>query len=218
MIRIYIANNRFNRFIKLTSDELHYLKNVMRKRDGSEVLVFNELDGEWIGSLNQEEIILKTLNRPAEVYHTLCIGAGCIKRIEYLVEKVIEVGATDIYLLNTDRSQRIKYQMGRLNKIAMEAVEQCGRMDRPVLHEPMDLQDFLKLDLNFCLADCNAEKNRSEIAATRPNCYLIGPEGGWSDRELQWMQALPKISLSKNILRAETAAVVALAHHFAQNT
>ena len=208
MIRVFIEHHRFGNMILLNPNEKHYLKNVMRKQKGSIIHVFNSSDGEWEGKLIDIHIVLIQKIKDTLANTIKSIAVGCIKknRMEYLVEKATEVGIDNIFLLNTEYSQPFRYDMHRLERISIEAAEQSGRISIPTVHEPQPIESFL--NLNFSFASAYQYADSSQVDANC-DCILIGPEGGWSKAEIELMSNIDKIKLGENILRTETAAVIA---------
>jgi 16S rRNA (uracil1498-N3)-methyltransferase len=202
MIRLWLTDLRNP---NLNPKQAHYLFNVMRKKIGDEILVFN--GEEWLAKLGKNNVQLIKKVRDLEVCTKRSIAVACIKkhRLEWLVEKVTEIGVDNIYLLETDRSQKAQYSLERMQNIAIEAAEQSNRLTIPQIHPPQNLSVFLnsRSDLVLCYQDGNASID------THNPCCIVGPEGGWSERELVSMEQLPKLRLSDNILRAETAGIVA---------
>jgi 16S rRNA (uracil1498-N3)-methyltransferase len=144
---------------------------------------------------------------------------------EWIVEKATELGVTDIVPVITERSEKKDLNMERLNKIAVEASEQCGRGDVPVVHSARP--DLANVFVDSVSKDSSKSINgiafhtegsaRSDLAEglesqTQSLAVFIGPEGGWSPSELELFHnnKIEICSLGKQVLRAETAAVVAL--------
>lgn len=205
MIRLYLE--QIAQTFKLHEMQVHYLRRVMRQTDGSHLHVFNNQAGEWAARLEGDCVVLLQQTRLPATENSKSIAIACIKRqrLEYAVEKVTELGIDDILLVNTERSQRINYDIPRLRRITIEAAEQSGRISIPTIHLPITLVDLLNNRTNFFLAyqeGCSGKNKQWDGA-------IIGPEGGWSNRELDLMNGLDKVKLSQSILRSETASVLA---------
>lgn len=202
MIRLWLSDLRNP---NLNPQQAHYLFNVMRKKIGDEILVFN--GEEWRAKLGRNSVQLIRKVRDPEVSLIRSIAVACIKkhRLEWLAEKVTEIGIDKIYLLETDHSQKAQYNLERMQNIAIEATEQSNRLTIPEIYPPQKLTDFLesRSDLILCYQNGNGSPD------IHNPCPVVGPEGGWSDRELASMEQLPKLRLSNNILRTETAGMVA---------
>jgi 16S rRNA (uracil1498-N3)-methyltransferase len=144
-------------------------------------------------------------------------------KMEWVVEKATELGVSKIIPIISERSEKKSINMERANKIAIEASEQSGRATIPEILEPVDLSTELLEEIKKRGFDLiTLDTNSTSLLATRPNgssgreergdAIFIGPEGGWSDKELNlFADAGAQIySLGKLTLRAETAAVAAL--------
>ena len=133
---------------------------------------------------------------------------------DLIVQKTTELGINRLVPLVTSHTEKQGFSLDRAEKIAIEAAEQCGRGDIPVLQEPIGLEEFInEFHNSYELYYTHIADEAREIvpSADRPLGVLIGPEGGWADEELQFMMAkeLRPLSLGDFVLRAETAAIVA---------
>ncbi len=209
-----------------TLDQSRYLTQVMRLKLGDSLLVFNGRDGEWrcvIAEILKKGVVL----RAAEQVRAQAMGPdvelliAVVKKsaLEFAVEKATELGARRVGLVVTQRTQVQHVRMDRLDAIAIEAAEQTGRLDVPMIDEPVKLTDLLDgfeggRRLMFCDETGGAPvMGALAEAGTAPWAVLIGPEGGFSPEERERLRALPfttAVSLGPRILRADTAAVAAL--------
>ncbi len=214
--------------IKPTAEQTHYLVNVLRLGDGDEVLVFNGRDGEWRARTvpqNRKKVDLSvvSLERPQPQSPDLVFCFAPLKagRLDYLVQKAVEMGAGIIQPVITHHTQVTKLGTRRLSANIIEAAEQCGVLSIPHLAEPVKF-DRLVADwqpdrrLVFCdeAAETNNPLDLLAQLAKSPLGLIIGPEGGFSDNEREQLRQLPfvtPIPLGPSILRADTAAVAALA-------
>jgi 16S rRNA (uracil1498-N3)-methyltransferase len=138
-------------------------------------------------------------------------------RLDFLVEKATELGATHLRPVMTERTQADRVNTRRLRETAREAAEQCGRMDVPIVDEPEKLAAVLakwpgEAPLYLCAESGEAIPMRDAVMAG-PGAVLVGPEGGFSPAEFTHLRGLPfvvPVSLGPRILRAETAAIAAL--------
>lgn len=210
------------------SQQSHYLANVLRLADGSELLLFNGRDGEWSASVSGKSkktvrLAVGTLQRPQPPLPDLVYCFAPLKqgRMDYLVQKAVEMGAGILQPVITQHTQVPRFSIDRLKANVVEAAEQCGILAIPDVHEAEKLERILSgwdtaRRLVFC--DEDSSTNNPMPALTRiPEqklALLVGPEGGFSDDERKMLRALPfvtAIPLGPRILRADTAAVAALA-------
>lgn len=209
-----------------TLEQSRYLTQVMRLKAGDALLVFNGRDGEWRCSVTEvlkRGCLLKAEERvrdqilPPDVELILAV----VKKspLEFAVEKATELGARRIRLVRTARTQPQTIRLDRLDTIAVESAEQTGRMDVPeiVASEPLDaILDGWDPDrrLMFC-DETGGPPALTALPAAGGKAWgiLIGPEGGFSAEERDRLRTLPfttAVSLGPRVLRADTAAVVAL--------
>ena len=135
---------------------------------------------------------------------------------DWVLQKATEVGVSHFIPLLADRSEKSGFDADRARRILIEASEQCGRSDIPAVREPMGVATALtdyKDKIHLLVCEQEDVVDRQGLEFTGPIGLLIGPEGGWSDPEKQLFSStgLPHIALHDFTLRAETAAIVALA-------
>lgn len=209
-------------------EQFHYLVNVLRMADGDEVLLFNGQDGEWLARLMFESRKRLLLNcekqvRPQPAAPDLVYLFAPLKqaRLDYTVQKAVEMGAGSIRPVLTHHTQSGRINVHRLRRNAIEAAEQCGVLAVPECQEPARLAPLLQdWDPQRRLIYCDeaAETHNpvpllQSVSETRL-ALLIGPEGGFSDEERALLRAqrfVTAIPLGPRILRADTAAVAAMA-------
>jgi len=217
-----------NQHIALDGDRTHYLKNVMRRALGDEVGLFNGRDGEWLGRIETfgrgtTRIVLTEQRRPQAAGPDVWLAFAPIKRarIDFIAEKATELGVSVLWPVMTRRAEPMRVNAERLTNIAIEAAEQTERLDVPAVREAVTLDKMLTLwpqerTLFVCAEAGTARPIAEAILAKRdaPAGFLIGPEGGFAAAELDALRKLPfvvPIGLGPRLLRAETAAVAALA-------
>ncbi|HUC19772.1 MAG TPA: 16S rRNA (uracil(1498)-N(3))-methyltransferase [Acetobacteraceae bacterium] len=203
--------------------QAHYLGAVMRRRTGDEVALFNGSDGEFLARITMisakgGRLAVERQLRPQGAEPGPWLAFAIIKRaaVELLVQKATELGAERLLPFRADRSAAALPNPARLTAIATEAAEQSERMTRPEIVPPATLAGLL--------AAWPADRPlfaAIERRAAPPLCpcgtrggLLVGPEGGFTDRELDLLARSPfvrAISLGPRILRAETAAIAGLA-------
>lgn len=206
----------------------HYLSHVLRLGEGAKILVFNGRDGEWsaaIAAKSKKALRLKllALQRPQPPLPDLVYCFAPLKqgRLDYLVQKAVEMGAGILQPVITQHTQVAKPGIERLRANVVEAAEQCGILAVPELREAEKFERLLagwdrERRLIFCDEDASTNNPLPALQAVRERKLglLVGPEGGFSDEERRMLRALPfvtAIPLGPRILRADTAAVAALA-------
>jgi len=216
--------------LTIESAELaNQINRVFRLKKGDGVIVFDGSGNDYeckIVDFNQESVMLKVGEGNPSRYipaRKVCLYQAIIKKdkFEWIVEKATELGVTDIIPVLAERSEKKSLNKERLQKIAIEASEQSGRGDVPVVHEISSpkltveiISDFIGEKIALHLEGLSLEVARVTFThKAQPLAIFIGPEGGWSPTEIDMFHTLkvPIYSLGKQILRSETAAVVALA-------
>lgn len=203
----------------LSAGQTHYLKNVLRLKAGDPIRVFNTERGEFLADLAGKEAIVKEkLREPGSSKRRVHLFAPPLvkDRMDFMIEKAVELGVTDFYPLLTERGQIRKVNEERLLAQMIEAAEQCERMDIPKLHKPVSVAGALDEAKGLIFAGIERFEGSTDAAPRDGRDMnlnvLIGPPGGWSDKEREWLcQKTAALDLGRNILRAETAAIVALA-------
>lgn len=208
--------------------QANYLGNVMRLRIGEAVLVFNGRDGEWRARLKSAAkgrmtLEAEALNRPQESGPDIHYLFAPLKkaRLDYMVQKATELGVGLLQPVMTRRTVAERVNGERMRANAIEAAEQCGVLRLPEVREPAKLDAVLRnwpVDRALVFADEGASLASPIDAlagvARGPAALLIGPEGGFDPDERAMLRRLPfvhAISLGPRIMRADTAAVAALA-------
>lgn len=212
----------------LSEAHAHYLLTVLRMESGAELLAFNGRDGEWRVAVERASkkagsLLVGAQTGPQTPRNDLHFLFAPIKkdRLGWLVEKAVEMGAGTIAPVITDHTQNKAIKHDKLAAHVVEAAEQCGVLAVPDLQKAQSLDATLQgwdsaRRLIFC--DEHSE-TRNALPALQPLngqplALLIGPEGGFSARERERLLSLPfvtTLSLGPRILRADTAAVAALA-------
>lgn len=213
--------------VALNASQTHYLRQVLRLGPGAPVALFNGSDGEWLATIavmgkKSANLTVGELTRPQAAEPAMTLMFAPLKRgpIDYLAEKATELGVTCLQPVLTRRTVAQRVNLERLRAHAVEAAEQCERLSVPEVREPAPLDTLLDgwpdaAPLLFCderggvpILSCLAQR------LPVPTAILIGPEGGFDDRERSWLMDRPAVrpvSLGPRILRAETAAAAALA-------
>jgi len=225
--RLYCSDFRKNfDSLDLSENQSHYLKNVLRKKTGDKIRIFNSEQGEWLTEIKTESKKGVTLNclkqiRPPNldsIQRHLIFSPIKKDRQDFLIEKAVELGVTHLHPVLFARSIIRDIKPERITSQIIEAAEQCERMTIPILSPILDLKKKLK-DWNKNLL-IYAAIERSNVPAlithspfTHDCTFLVGPEGGITEDEnklFSKMNYIHPISLGKNILRSETAALYGL--------
>ena len=212
----------------VSAEQFNYLANVLRLADGAELLIFNGRDGEWLARLQfptRKKIVLDVVEQtrpqpPACDLHYLFAPLK-VGRLDYLVQKAVEMGAGLLQPVMTQHVQGKITNLDRLKANAVEAAEQCGILAVPEVSEPRKLGELLDrwpTDRRIIFCD-EGDENQNPLPVLsavkeRQLALLVGPEGGFSEEERARLRGLPfvtAIPLGPRILRADTAAVAALA-------
>ncbi len=214
--------------VAASPEQFNYLVNVLRLGQDANILLFNGRDGEWKAELAfpaKKKLVLTPIEQtraqdtpPDLVFLFAPLKVG---RLDYLVQKAVEMGAGTIQPVLTQHTQVHKLGVERLQANVIEAAEQCGILAIPTVHAPVKLDALLSgwdqsRRIIFCDEDADTNNPVGRLGAMREKhlAILIGPEGGFSDNERATLRALPfvtAIPLGPRILRADTAAVAALA-------
>jgi len=216
------------RAFEASKEHFHYLANVLRMGDGASVLLFNGRDGEWRAELSfptRKRLLLTPVEEtrpqpePCDLHYLFApLKTG---RLDYLVQKAVEMGAGVLQPVLTQHVQGRIASLDRLQANAVEAAEQCGILAIPTVAPPRKLDDLIAdwpqdRRIVFCDEGHGSQNPLPALSAIteRHLALLVGPEGGFSDEERRLLRDLPfvtAIPLGPRILRADTAAVAALA-------
>ncbi|MHB0952171.1 MAG: 16S rRNA (uracil(1498)-N(3))-methyltransferase [Allorhizobium sp.] len=209
-------------------EHFNYLANVLRLGEGAEILLFNGRDGEWRATLTfptRKRIVLTALEqtRPQPAASDLHFLFAPLKvgRMDYLVQKAVEMGAGLLQPVMTQHVQGKITSLERLQVNAIEAAEQCGILSIPTVAPVAKMRDLLDRwpktrRIIFCDEDSATQNPLPALGkiSERSLALLVGPEGGFSEEErmlLRGLDFVTAIPLGPRILRADTAAVAALA-------
>ncbi len=214
--------------VELAAAQAHYLRNVLRLAPGDPVALFNGRDGEWLARIDELgkgrcALAVQERRRAQTQEGDLWLVFAPVKRarIDFLVEKATELGVSELRPVYTGRTNVERVNLDRLRANAIEAAEQTERLTVPVLREPERLEHLLaRWPAQRRLLLCDESGASPPIAAALqgaapgPWALLIGPEGGFTQTELDALKKLPfvcAVGLGPRVLRADTAALAALA-------
>jgi len=214
--------------IELSSDQAHYLKSVLRLKAGASIALFNGKDGEFSARIasftrNSGTVVLEKQSREQATEPDLWLIFAPIKhaRIDFLVEKATELGVSALYPAMTQHTMVERVNLARLKANAIEAAEQSERLTVPQIHAPQPLDRLIAgWDASRWIMLCDETRTAPPVAealkAVDSSAWavLVGPEGGFAERELDALRKLPfvcPVSLGPRVLRADTAALAGLA-------
>ncbi len=210
--------------VELDGPHANYLGNVLRLREGGEVLLFDGASGEWLARIaevgkKRMTLTVERRTRPVEAVPDLWLAFAPVKRaqVDWLVEKATELGVARLLPVITRRTVVERVKGERLASIAVEAAEQCGRTLLPEIAEPVELDALLGArdpGRTLYFADETGGESLGTAFAPGPAIILTGPEGGFTPDERAAIRAAPgvrPVSLGPRILRAETAALAGVA-------
>lgn len=216
-----------NATVPLDRDRSNYLGNVLRLKAGDSVLIFNGRDGEWRctieGAKRPSALRIEAQTRAQSLPSDLRYVFAPLKhaRLDYMVQKAVEMGASHLQPVLTRFTQVSRVNLDRMRANVIEAAEQCGILGVAEVAEPLTLERFLATRdadrlLIFCDEDADVANPVAGLqsAAASGIDVLIGPEGGFAPDEREQLLRQPhvrRLSLGPRILRADTAAVAALA-------
>jgi 16S rRNA (uracil1498-N3)-methyltransferase len=214
--------------VRLEEGQAHYLRNVLRGGEGDRLLVFNGRDGEWLAELchvAKRGATIACLNqtRPQKGGPDIWLAFAPVKKTpsDYLVQKAAELGVSVLQPVFTRRTIVARINEERMAANAVEAAEQSGRLTVPEIREAVSFDKLLaswpkERRLLFCDegGDAKAMTQAARESRGGPAAILTGPEGGFDRGERAALRALPfvvPVTLGPRILRADTAALAALA-------
>lgn len=213
--------------VPLSPEQVNYLKNVLRLQAGDPVRVFNGRDGEWrarlaAGGRRDLVLLVDTMTRTQPAAGDLVLAFAPLKhaRLDYLVQKAVEMGATRLMPMITRHTQVARVNVDRMRANAIEAAEQCGILGVPAVEEPLPFARVVAgLSPERVVVFCDEEAEGDPLMAlmgapSGPMAVLIGPEGGFAEEERRAIlvrERMVRLSLGPRVLRADTAAVAALA-------
>lgn len=225
--RLYVAHPlSLGAVISFEKEQAHYLQHVMRLGVGDRLLVFSKDQGEWCGTLTRVDkkgVTLEIMSQTRAPVSAPFLGLAFTplrpNRLSFLIEKATELGVSDLYPVLTRFTSVRQINEERLLAIAIEAAEQCERLDAPTLHPLQDIGSFVGgVSENQRVLLCDEHREDTLLwhhveGVQKDPILLIGPEGGFEEDELARLKMHPcvtSVSLGPQVLRAETAALAGL--------
>ena len=225
--RIFLSERlEENNKIVLSKDQSHYISNVMRLKSGDELLLFNGIDGEFLGKVAGNEQKQTTIqahakqrdqSRPSNISLAFCPIKG--QRLDFLIQKCTEVGLKSFIPVISDHTIVRNVNENRLKKIIIESSEQSDQLNIPQVVSALNLEEFLhslKKEDVVLFGDISSTNNDlTQFMEDKNKSYIlfVGPEGDFSPKEREIIlnnDKFKSFSLGKNILRSETAAMAGL--------
>lgn len=220
--RFYVESNIDKDKINTFSSDalLHQMKSVFRFHDGIQFILFNGQAVDYVCeavSLTKKELVFRVLEtRDVKRYSpcNLALAFSLVKKdnVEWIIQKGTELGVQEFIPLVSERSEKKGFNMERARRIMIEACEQSGRAEVPVVRDAVALSEFLeneKRPLVVLHTGGNQFRNILETYSSNDIVACVGPEGGWSDREVASFveRGALTMTLPVPVLRAETAAI-----------
>ena len=224
MIRLFVKEKlSTGQELSLDEKQAHYLIHVMRQKEGSEILLFNSVDGEFkakVSNVKKKNCLLqvdektKEFSKRAELI--LCPSVIKKENMDLVLEKATELGVTKIYPVITNRTVVRGFNIERARLIIQEAAEQSERLDVPEIFEPILLKDlFLKFskEVTPVFLTERGKTGSKTLSEVKNPAFIIGPEGGFTPDEVDFIlcqKNVVPLHLGDTILRAETASIAIL--------
>ena len=227
-MEFYFSNNILDKIIKLDSVESRHCIKVMRHINGDTINVVDGLGNLYIGNLiladkkNCQVKIVDVINNYNKKNHYIHVAISPIKnhdRLEWFVEKSIELGIDEITFIKCSRTQRNSIKLKRINKIAITAIKQTLKAYLPKINNIIDFKDFIVNQNHSDNFICHLEDGirrdifyyKKSILKKQKICFMIGPEGDFTLSEIKLCKNynFNSITLGESRLRTETAGMVA---------
>ena len=229
--RLYVEKKlSANMLIYIKNKQHHFLKNVLRIKIQDNILIFDGLTGEWLSkviSINRDNVVLQVLKKTREIKSEtdvwLIFAPIKLFRMNITIQKATELGISRFIPCITQNTNQPKINIRNLKMNIIEASEQSERLSLPLIDQPTKLETLVE---NFpkdrCLIFCNEnhenlpmiyEALSNKITQYKKWAVIIGPEGGFSDEEIEKITSLPStisVSLGGRILRSDTATTAAI--------
>ena len=225
MDQYFYSTQIYGDFIILPEDEAHHALKVLRKKTGDSIIVVDGKGGEYESTFeneNAQKCRLKIINYQQKLglsEHSIHIGISPPKshdRLEWFIEKAVEIGIQEISFILTENSERKNIKLNRIFKRAISSMKQSLKAYLPIINDIIPVKEFMENCINNekFIAYLGEEENHHLIKlapAQSDYCILIGPEGDFSSSEIKKSEkfGFQQVTLGANRLRTETAAVAA---------
>ena len=221
--RIYLATDFKSDVHRCSMDLSHRILNVLRIKNNEAVSIFNNKGQECLSrvSIEEKQVVLNLskeiksgIDRSKKI--NLCVSIINMKLMDLIIQKSVELGVTNFIPIYTQRSQynNVDKKLDHWEKTVIHATEQCGRLDIMKLCRPVSLSDFDNIyqSSSKYLLHQNGDKFKCEDLESSDITLLVGPEGGFDDHEIDYLDAngWKTKTINVNILRTETACISAL--------
>jgi 16S rRNA (uracil1498-N3)-methyltransferase len=204
--------------LSLDVEDFHYVKNVLRAQIGQKIRLFNGSDGEWSGvilEISKKSCLIDIGSQlfPQKAAPPIILYFAPLRqnRLDILIEKTVELGVLEFRPILTEFTQVRKLNLDRIQTQIKEASEQSLQMHRAQIFEPIRFSDLLKKTPVWICDESRTGKHILQMSPSKQIHIAIGPEGGFSPLEKEMMAQHTTLSLGNSILRAETAAICAVA-------
>lgn len=213
--------------LQISPRQMFHATKVLRLKEGDKVRIFNGSSGEWecaIKNIKKNIVTSLELIREPRKEPGPSIACALINSTKFsiMVEKITELGVQNIYPVVTEYTQYKTFNRQKIEQIIVQACEQSKRLTIPTIHDVINLEKFLgkfSKDQKL-LVGIEKENTTGNIECLNQNdMFLVGPEGGFSDREVDMFNAEKSVStfyFGRNILRSETAAIAFIAFWIAK--
>ena len=221
--RIYLATDFKSDVHRCSMDLSHRILNVLRIKNNEAISIFNNKGQECLSrvSIEEKQVVLSLSKEIKSEINTskkisLCVSIINMKLMDLIIQKSVELGVTSFIPIYTQRSQykNVDKKLDHWEKTVIHATEQCGRLDIMKLSRPVSLSDFDNIyqSSSKYLLHQNGDKFKCEDLESSDITLLVGPEGGFDDHEIDYLDAngWKTKTINVNILRTETACISAL--------
>jgi 16S rRNA (uracil1498-N3)-methyltransferase len=219
MRRFYWADIPETTRFELPEEESKHIVRVLRMQEGDTCLLLNgkgalvtvKIVAAHPKRCGVEVVERKQAVAPEKRFHLAIAPTKNMDRMEWMVEKVVEIGATEITFLQCDHSERVQLKLDRLQRVAISAMKQAEQDYLIVFHPLTKFDDFIQLHPKGCIAHCMDTQKLPVQHSSQKDVVLIGPEGDFSAREIALAQesGYDAVTLGDSRLRTETAGMVA---------